>query len=101
MTQHQPPQTIHSKTYQASGAKVDFAYQVSASKIDQEESYITSQRVAMPLTEYYANKFSSGGGTGGFSRPTRSFAEPALQNLENENTFMLKAQEQMRQRQLP
>ena len=55
----------------------------------------------MPLTEYYANKFSSGGGTGGFSRPTRSFAEPALQNLENENTFMLKAQEQMRQRQLP
>lgn len=53
----------------------------------------------MPLTDYYANKFSSGGGTGGFSRPMRTYAEPALQNLDNENSFMMKAKEQMRQRQ--
>ena len=93
MTQ-QPIQTLQSKTYQVSGSKVDFSHHVSASKADHEESsYITSQRVAMPLTEYYANKFSSGGGTGGFSRPMRTFAEPALQNLDNENSFMMKAQE--------
>ena len=91
MTQ-QVPQTIQSKTYQVSGSKDDFSHQVPAAKNETEElSYITSQRVTMPLTEYYANKFSSGGGTGGFSRPMRNFAEPALQNLDNENTFMMKA----------